>query len=1215
MVLGTGRKSRRSTRSRSFKSAKLKQTLGVMSSREYIRCSMLNVDSLNEYTLHEVRRCLHSNPVDLFFLLETKRRKEEEESGINIDVEGYEKFEFNRSDMAGDKAGGGIALYTSKSNGLIFHEHHPVIADPAHLFVEKERVWRTVDTLHGKTAFCAVYAGFQAGDDRHGQWNDILFSVLQSEIHDLRSKGFRVVLLGDFNSHVGCVPGIGIENNNPDVNKNGKRFLKFLDETNCVHVNGIKQVTSGLWTWQKNGTSSVVDYCVVGAEHLSTVKSMTIDDQGLYSGCSDHNWMFVTLKDLFRRKHIKTRKTNPKKSWNIHSNLNWNAFKSMVSNLCSTIDVNLDSQTLADNMRQLLQDAGMTTIGYRSDHGHRSMKSTSLPWHIVKELEYKRQLAKNWISKSANFHNLPTAERSAEALASLKESERLFLEQKQRVTNLFFERRQYHKAKVLQDCSGNSAEARRKFWSYVSSSTKSSNQIDSVISSSGEVLNSPEDICSEVEKHLLKVFNGSFSPIESTESPVTQDHPYAFKPPDYNSDPPDHSYHTNPFPRVVSIDSSKSLNRDPKGWLDRDFSMSEIQKAIKSLKSGKAVGLDNLPNEFIINAGDKFAELLVVLFNKVKQSGSFPSSWNRGRVSLVHKKGPREVLGNYRPLTVINSISGLYSRLLNERLRAVVEKFNLLGEIQNGFRKNRNASDNSFILKSILWREKAMKRKVHLAFIDLVKAYDMVDRNILWSKLSSFGFGGEFLASLKAIYSDDSIQAMVNNVTTRPIFLGRGLRQGCSLSPLLFALYIAEMGQAIHKSAEGFTVQNVIVSGLFFADDLSLLARTPEGLIRLLSLVYDHAKRLKMEINTSKDKSEVISPVGTEGDEWQVKDATGNLVLTLNQVVKYKYLGCPTMESMHKTSLEHQKQCVSKAYKYKGSCIYISKEGPDVVQMVLATWRNIALPSILYGTEMIPFSETTILEIEKVQNQVAKFALGVSIGCAGICAQLDLGMKPFRQVLYEHQLKFYLRVLRLPDSWWVRQALEEHLSCKWNSPYLTYIRDIRNLMGIHELPMREKVLVSCINEFFVKDTNNRLALHELPWLNPIKVFKMQSYVSEGKASACIAKFRYDVAGIGKKYPRHGQVSTRKYCPICPFRVENSVQHVAFFCSSVENVRKNDTELRFFRNICQLKGFSEEYTFSLYINGQDWNENFVDPEVFINRGTELQLVLDAWLSKW
>ena len=76
-----------------------------------------------------------------------------------------------------------------------------------------------------------------------------------------------------------------------------------------------------------------------------------------------------------------------------------------------------------------------------------------------------------------------------------------------------------------------------------------------------------------------------------------------------------------------------------------------------------------------------------------------------------------------------------------------------------------------------------------------------------------------------------------------------------------------------------------------------------------------------------------------------------------------------------------------------------------------------------------------------------------------------------------------------------------------------------------------------------------------------------------------------------------------------------MQHVAFFCSSVENIRKNDTELRFFRNICQLKGFSEDYTFQLYINGQYWNENFVNPEDFIDRGDELQLVLNARLSQW
>ena len=79
------------------------------------------------------------------------------------------------------------------------------------------------------------------------------------------------------------------------------------------------------------------------------------------------------------------------------------------------------------------------------------------------------------------------------------------------------------------------------------------------------------------------------------------------------------------------------------------------------------------------------------------------------------------------------------------------------------------------------------------------------------------------MSILQAIYNGDSVKAMVNGMTTRPIYLGRGLRQGCSLSPLLFALYIAEMGEAINLSSEGFRVGRVIVTSVFFADDIVLL--------------------------------------------------------------------------------------------------------------------------------------------------------------------------------------------------------------------------------------------------------------------------------------------------------------------------------------------------------------------------------------------------------
>ena len=105
----------------------------------------------------------------------------------------------------------------------------------------------------------------------------------------------------------------------------------------------------------------------------------------------------------------------------------------------------------------------------------------------------------------------------------------------------------------------------------------------------------------------------------------------------------------------------------------------------------------------------------------IKKSGVMPKGWNRGLVTLIHKKGPRDCLSNYRPLTVIISLLGLYSTVLNNRLSEVVEQHKLLGEIQNGFRKGRGSLDNSFMLDTLLWKARVKGQKIHMAFIDLHK--------------------------------------------------------------------------------------------------------------------------------------------------------------------------------------------------------------------------------------------------------------------------------------------------------------------------------------------------------------------------------------------------------------------------------------------------------------------------------------------------------------
>ena len=100
---------------------------------------------------------------------------------------------------------------------------------------------------------------------------------------------------------------------------------------------------------------------------------------------------------------------------------------------------------------------------------------------------------------------------------------------------------------------------------------------------------------------------------------------------------------------------------------------------------------------------------------------------------------------------------GIYSRMLNSRLTKVVEDHDLLGEIQAGFRKTRSASDNLFVLNTILSKAKELGQQVHKSFIDITKAYDTVNRPLLWRKMRKMGFSESFVNDIETLYNDDCI--------------------------------------------------------------------------------------------------------------------------------------------------------------------------------------------------------------------------------------------------------------------------------------------------------------------------------------------------------------------------------------------------------------------------------------------------------------------------
>ena len=126
------------------KRSKLKETVGVIDFKNALRLGLLNTDGIGAGTFEDIKDTVQLKLPDLCVLLETKRRFEE--VGSDIAIEGYDLTEIRRSDVAGDRGGGGIAFYTRKSEGLVFHRYSPEIDYENLAFVNNERFWVTLNS-------------------------------------------------------------------------------------------------------------------------------------------------------------------------------------------------------------------------------------------------------------------------------------------------------------------------------------------------------------------------------------------------------------------------------------------------------------------------------------------------------------------------------------------------------------------------------------------------------------------------------------------------------------------------------------------------------------------------------------------------------------------------------------------------------------------------------------------------------------------------------------------------------------------------------------------------------------------------------------------------------------------------------------------------------------------------------------------------------------
>ena len=259
---------------------------------ECVKVVSFNTNGWSEMSENHTRELARTQRPGLIGVLETKLRQED--GGRDVEIPDYDVVDVRRLDLAGDKEGGGILVYSKQSVRVKYREKKFKIRKRENKHVQNERVWMVAKSGKSKCACGFVYISQQKKNDEFGDWNSSIYDVLGEEVIKLKSEGYKIYLAGDINGWVGAGKG-GVPGNDGRVNKNGERLLGFLEAHGMRMLNGTACCTGIFSRHGHNSAATLLDYVCVTDEDKGLVKKVLVDEYGGYGGDSDHVYVISTV--------------------------------------------------------------------------------------------------------------------------------------------------------------------------------------------------------------------------------------------------------------------------------------------------------------------------------------------------------------------------------------------------------------------------------------------------------------------------------------------------------------------------------------------------------------------------------------------------------------------------------------------------------------------------------------------------------------------------------------------------------------------------------------------------------------------------------------------------------------------------------------------------------------------------------------------------------
>lgn len=379
-------------------------------------------------------------------------------------------------------------------------------------------------------------------------------------------------------------------------------------------------------------------------------------------------------------------------------------------------------------------------------------------------------------------------------------------------------------------------------------------------------------------------------------------------------------------------------------------------------------------------------------------------------------------MADYRGLSFINCDAKLYSALLLGRLEEHIQSERILDENQCGFRKGYSTVDAIFTLTNLVQLKisSGPRQKLYAFFVDFKAAFDGIQHNLLFQKLNAMGMGQRFIASLEALYRNGTGSVWAKNGISPSFPIECGVRQGCLLSPQLFALYINDLAVGL---PHGMKVGGIVISALMYADDIVILAESAVDLRRNILHLESYCVEWGLTVNLNKSKIMVFRRGGRLGtyDSFLFNGRP------VEVVPSYKYLGVLLTSKL--SFGQHFTERASAA-KLGINNIYRSMFCQPTVPIhaKFEVFNGVARAVMCYAAQVTGFMQSNALE--QVLRYFVKMIFWLPGNTPNYFVYLESGAEPMFVYTLSLACNYVVKALRMPEHRFPRIVAREVASRK-----------------------------------------------------------------------------------------------------------------------------------------------------------------------------------------